>query len=150
IVTKSTDGRLWFTSMDSMSIINPRHLSFNKIAPPVQIEQVTADHKTYDAASVANKRLPALLRDLEIEYTALNLVAPEKVHFRYKLEGWDSDWQDVGNRRQAFYNNLPPQHYKFRVLAYNNSNIWNETSASLDFSIAPTYYQTSWFVFLCV
>jgi len=150
LVAKSSDGRLWFSGYDGVNVIDPRHLPVNKLPPPVNIEQVTADHKTYDAASVANEKLPALLRDLEIDYTALSLAAPEKVRFRIKLEGWDSDWQDVGNRRQAFYSNLPPRHYKFRVLACNNSGVWNETGAALDFSIAPAYYQTSWFLILCV
>src|SRR5215470_15917162 len=148
-VTKSADGRIWFLPWDGVAVVDPRHLPHNELPPPVQIEQVTADHKTYDAASVANEKLPALLRELEIDYTALSFVAPEKVRFRIKLEGWDSDWQDVGNRRQAFYGNLPPRHYRFRVLACNNSGVWNETGASLDFSIAPAYYQTSWFAFLC-
>src|SRR6185295_15354760 len=62
-----------------------------------------------------------------------------------KLEGWDADWQDVGNRREAFYNNLPPRNYRFRVIASNNSGVWNEAGAVLDFSIAPAYYQTTWF-----
>ena len=86
-----------------------------------------------------------LTRDLEIDYTALSLVAPEKIRFRYKLEGYDGDWQDVGNRRQAFYTNLSPTNYRFRVIACNNSGVWNETGASLNFSIAPAYYQTAWF-----
>src|SRR5262249_55237166 len=64
---------------------------------------------------------------------------------RYKLEGMDDDWQDAGTRRQAFYNNLPPRTYHFRVIACNNSGVWNETGASLDFSVAPAYYQTAWF-----
>ena len=89
--------------------------------------------------------LPALIRDLEIDYTALSLVAPEKVRFRYKLEGHDRDWQDAGTRRQAFYNNLPPRTYRFRVIASNNSGVWNEAGAFLDFSVAPAYYQTIWF-----
>jgi len=67
------------------------------------------------------------------------------MRFRYKLEGWDRDWEDVGTRRQAFYNNLPPRSYRFRVIASNNSGVWNETGAALDFSIAPAYYQTAWF-----
>ena len=70
---------------------------------------------------------------------------PEKVHFRYKLEGLDGDWQDAGNRRQTFYNNLSPGNYRFRVLASNNSGVWNEAGAFLDFAIAPAYYQTTWF-----
>src|SRR5262249_34660879 len=149
LVTKSADGKMWLLSFDEVGVVDHAQLPDNELPPPVQIEQVTADHKTYDAASVANGRLPALLRDLEIDYTALSLVVPEKVRFRTKLEGWDSDWQDVGSRRQAFYSNLPPRHYKFRVLACNNSGVWNETGAAIDFSIARAYYQTSWFAFLC-
>src|SRR5262249_47922459 len=86
-----------------------------------------------------------LVRDLRIDYTALSLVAPEKIRFRYKLENWDRDWQDVGNRRQAFYNNLAPGPYRFRVSAANNSGVWNEAGAVCDFSVAPAYYQTAWF-----
>ena len=97
-----------------------------------------------------NLRLPPRVRDLEIDYTALSLVAPEKVDFRYKLEGRDRDWQDAGNRRQAFYTDLPPRNYRFRVVASNNSGVWNETGAFLDFSVAPAYYQATWFRLSCV
>jgi signal transduction histidine kinase/ligand-binding sensor domain-containing protein len=146
-VAKSADGRLWFRSADGVSVIDPQHLPFNRLAPPVHIEQITADRKSYDVAAQANHsvRLPPSIRDLQIDYTALSLVAPEKMRFRYQLEGWDRDWQEVGTRRQAFYNNLPPRSYRFRVTASNNSGVWNETGAALDFSIAPAYYQTSWF-----
>src|SRR5262249_43596555 len=94
--------------------------------------------------------LPPLVRDLEIDYAALSLVAPEKNRFRVKLEGWDRDWQDMGNRRQAFYGNLAPRSYRFRVIAANNSGVWNETGASFDFAITPAYYQTGWFRALVV
>ncbi len=114
----------------------------------MHIEQITADRKTYDTNGQV--RLPALTRDLQIDYTALSLVAPEKIRFRVKLESHDRDWQDVGNRRQAFYNDLPPRHYRFRVMACNNSGVWNEAGAFLDFSIAPAYYQTAWFRVSCV
>jgi signal transduction histidine kinase len=97
----------------------------------------------------SNLRLPPLIRDLEIDYTALSLVAPEKIGFRVKLEGRDPDWKDVGNDRKAFYNDLPPRNYRFRVMACNNSGVWNEAGASFDFSIAPAYYQTSWFQASC-
>ncbi len=90
-------------------------------------------------------RLPPLIRDLQIDYTALSLVAPEKNLFRYKLEGRDTDWQEVTDRRQVFYNDLPPGNYRFRVMASNNSGVWNETGTYLDFYIAPAYYQTTWF-----
>jgi len=151
-VTKTPDGKIWFLPRDGVGVIDPRHLPFNKLPPPVHIEQVTADRKTYDPASYGNGRvsLPALIRDLEIDFTALSLVAPEKVRFRYKLEGRDRDWQEAGNRRQAFYSDLPPRNYRFRVLACNNSGVWNEAGAFLDFSVARAYYQTTWFLTLCV
>ena len=151
-VAKSTDGKLWFLPWDGVSVIDPHHLPFNGHPPPVQIERITADGKTYDAASDTKRplRLPALIRDLEIEYTALSLVAPEKIRFRYKLEGWDPDWQDVGNRRQAFYSNLSPGNYRFRVMACNNSGVWNEAGRFSYFAIAPAYYQTTWFRLTCV
>ena len=146
-VTKSPDGRIWFVPYDGVSVIDPQHLPFNKLPPPVHIEQITADHKTYDVTSDASGRvsLPPRVRDLQIDYTALSLGAPEKVLFRYKLEGWDRDWQDVGTRRQAFYSNLPPRNYTFRVMACNNSSVWNEAGTSLNFFVAPAYYQTWWF-----
>jgi signal transduction histidine kinase/ligand-binding sensor domain-containing protein len=152
MVTKSRDGKIWFLSRDGVGVIDPRHLPYNKVPPPVYIEQITADRKAYDPTSYGNGRvpLPALIRDLEIDYTALSLVAPEKVHFRYKLEGRDSDWQDAGTRRQAFYTNLPPRNYRFRIKACNNSGVWNEAGTSLDFSVAPAYYQTMWFRSSCV
>ncbi|MBV9771724.1 MAG: hypothetical protein JOZ32_19290 [Bryobacterales bacterium] len=148
---KSADGRLWFLPSDGVTLVDPRHLAFNRLAPPVLIEQVTANHKTYNAPSdgKATLRLPALVRDLEIDYTALSLVAPEKMQFRYRLEGYDREWQDAGNRRQAFYTNLSPMNYRFRVIACNNNGVWNEAGAALDFSVAPMYYQTLWFEASC-
>jgi ligand-binding sensor domain-containing protein len=146
-VAKTKDGKLWFVAGDGVSVIDPHHLPFNKLPPPVHVEQVMADRKTFDASS--KLRLPALTRDLEIDYTALSLVAPEKNRFRVKLEGRDPDWKEVGNERKAFYNDLPPRNYRFRVAASNNSGVWNEAGASFDFSIAPAYYQTAWFQASC-
>jgi signal transduction histidine kinase len=146
-VAKSTDGRIWLLPWDGVSVLDPHNLAFNNLPPPVDIEEITADRKKYETSS--NLRLPPLIRDLEIDYTALSLVAPEKNRFKYKLEGYDGDWQDVGNRRQAFYTNLPPRNYRFRVMASNNSGVWNQAGASFDFSIDPTYYQTTWFKALC-
>jgi signal transduction histidine kinase/ligand-binding sensor domain-containing protein len=155
--SKAPDGRIWFSAVDGVSVIDPRHLPYNKVPPPVQIEQIIVDRKNYyESASVVTAdvnrrvRLPALSRDLQIDYTALSLVAPEKVQFRYKLEGFDKDWQDAGTRRQAFFSNLPPRKYRFWVMACNNSGVWNEAGTFLDFSIAPAYYQTIWFRLSCV
>src|SRR5208283_4477917 len=153
-VTKSLDGKLWFSVENGVSVVNPHHLPFNKLPPPVHVEQIIADRKTYwqnwsgDAPS-SHPKLPPLVRDLAIDYTALSLVVPEKVHFRFKLEGQDRDWRAVVNERQVQYSNLPPGNYRFRVTACNNSGVWNEEGASLDFSIAPAYWQTNWFRTLC-
>ena len=151
-VTKSPDGKIWFAAMDGVSVIDPRHIPFNKLPPPVQVERVIADHKNYDASSQESGglRLPQHVRDLEIDYTALSLVAPEKNRFRYKLEGRDHDWQDAGTRRQVFYTDLAPREYRFDVIASNNSGVWNEEGASLDFVIPPAYHQTNSFRALCL
>src|SRR5580658_9310962 len=146
-VAKTADGKIWFVTDDGVSVIDPRHLPFNKLPPPVHIEQITADRKKYETSSI--QRLPPLIRDLEIEYTALSLVAPEKIRFRVKLEGHDPDWQDAGNERKKSYNDLPPRNYRFRVMASNNSGEWNEAGDSFDFSIKPAYYQTAWFQMSC-
>jgi PAS domain S-box-containing protein len=147
-VTKSPDGRIWFVPPDGVSVIDPHHLPFNKLPPPVHIEQITADHKIYGADS--RWRLPPLIHDVEIDYTALSFVAPEKVLFRYKLEPRERSWQDAGNRRQAYYTDLAPGRYRFRVIACNNSGVWNETGDSLDLEIPPAWYQTVSFRAICI
>jgi signal transduction histidine kinase/streptogramin lyase len=146
-VAKSTDGKLWFVPGEGVQVVDPRHLAVNQVPPPVHIEQVTADGKPYQLKQ--GMRLPANVRDVWIDYTALSLAAPEKVHFKYMLEGQDLDWKEVINDRQAQYSNLRPRKYRFRVLASNNSGVWNETGDALEFSIAPAYYQTNWFGALC-
>ena len=113
LVTKSPDGKIWFSPPDGVSFIDPRHLPFNKLPPPVYVEQITADGKKYDASP--GLRLPPRVRDLSIDYTALSLVVPEKVRFRFKLEGQDRDWREVVNSRHVQYSNLPPGNYRFRV-----------------------------------
>ena len=148
LVAKTPDGRIWFLPFDAVSVFDPAHLKSNPLPPPVHIEQVTADRKAYDAS--ASVKLPPLVRDLQIDYTALSFVAPEKVRFRYRLEGRDKEWQDAGNRRQAFYTDLKPGDYRFRVIAANNSGVWNSEGATLQFSIAPAWWQTKWLYGLAV
>jgi PAS domain S-box-containing protein len=146
--TRSKDGRLWFANGTVAQMIDPGRLFRNSIPPPVHIEAVIADRKSYSPQN--GLHLPALTRDLEIDYTALSFVVPQKVRFRYKLEGYDPEWQDPQTRRQAFYSNLRPGNYRFHVIASNNSGVWNEAGAELDFNLAPAYYQTTWFRGLCV
>jgi signal transduction histidine kinase len=129
-------------------MIDPGHLHRNDIAPPVHIEGLVANHQDYQLQE--HLRLPPLIRNLEIDYTALSFSVPRRVRFRYWLEGYDAGWQDPGTRRQAFYNDLRPGKYRFRVIACNNDGVWNETGEALDFSIAPAWYQTGWFMVLSV
>jgi PAS domain S-box-containing protein len=134
---------LWFANQNVVQMIDPAHLDNNPIAPPVHVEEIMGDHKSY--APRDGLRLPALTRDLEIDYTALSFVAPQKVRFRYKLEGRDSEWQYPGTRRQAFYADLRPANYRFRVMACNNDGVWNEEGATIAFSLAAAWFQTWWF-----
>jgi len=147
-VAKSLDGRIWFLTFDGLSVIDPRHLPFNKVPPPVHIEQITANGKIYDRSN--GLQLPARIRDLKIDYTALSFVVPEKVRFRYQLEGQDRNWREATNDREVQYSNLPPGDYVFRVTAANDSGVWNDAGDMLRFSIAPVYYQTNWFRAVCV
>jgi signal transduction histidine kinase/ligand-binding sensor domain-containing protein len=146
-IVRTADGRLWLTGVDGLTVVDPHQPPFNKLPPPVHVERLVADRTPYNAS--APQQLPARVRDLEIGYTALSLVAPERIQFRYILEGRDREWQEAGNRRSAFYTDLPPGSYRFHVIASNNSEVWNTQGAALDFSIAPAYWQTNWFRALC-
>jgi signal transduction histidine kinase len=144
----SPDGRLWFVNLNVLEMVDPGQLKVNPTPPPVHIEQAVADRRSY--LPRPDLQLPPLTRDLEIDYTALSFVVPQRVRFRYKLEGHDSGWEEPGTRRQAFYSDLRPGRYRFRVIACNNDGVWNEVGASLDFSVAPAWYQTNWFRALCL
>lgn len=141
------DGTIWFANGSVLQQINPLKLYSNPLRPPVYVEAITADNKRYPIQ--ANLKLPALSRDIEIDYTALSFRIPERVRFRYRLDGWDKDWQSASTRRQAFYTNLRPGSYRFHVIACNDDGLWDERGASFDFTIAPRYYQTAWFQILC-
>ena len=145
---QATDGKLWFNASNGIVGIDPANIFTNTLPPPVSIRSVSANGRQVD--SLTNLHLPPRTTDLQIGYTALSLSVPEKVQFRYRLEGVDKDWQDAGTRREAFYTRLVPGRYHFRVIACNNDGVWNEAGAHLDFVIAPTWYQTIWFRGLCV
>jgi signal transduction histidine kinase/ligand-binding sensor domain-containing protein len=142
-ISKSPDGKLWFANENILQTLDPEHLGSNNLPPPVCVEQIIADRKKYSPR--ANLQLPVQTKDIEIDYTALSLVVPEKVRFRYKLEGHDSEWQEPQNRREAFYTDLPPGNYRFHVIASNNDGVWNEAGAAVSFAVLPAVYQTAWF-----
>jgi signal transduction histidine kinase/ligand-binding sensor domain-containing protein len=149
LVARTRDGRIWFATTNGIAYVDPRrHIPKNDLPPPVHVETVKIGDKVLAPADgiVLNRNT----KDIEIDYTALSLSVPERVLFRYKLEGHDTEWQEPGTRRRAFYNDLSPRKYKFRVIACNNDGVWNEEGATLDFSVAPAWYQTIWFRVSCV
>ncbi len=143
----SPDGRVWFVNSGVVQMVDPSKLSQNALPAETYIDSVIANRKEF--AATKNLRLPPNPRDLQIDYTSPTFTVPQKVKFRYRLEGYDHDWHDAGTRRQAFYTDLPPGKYSFRVIASNSDGVWNENGAKLDFSVAPAYYQTTWFRSLC-
>jgi PAS domain S-box-containing protein len=145
---KSSDGRLWFLTMDGVSVINPDKIKLNLVSPMVKIEKMIANKNTVDInKEVLN--LPSDTKNLEFQYTALSFLVPERVYFKYKLIGLDDQWQEVQTRRIAYYTKLPPGHYRFQVIACNDDGIWNQSGASINFYLEPYFYQTWWFFLLC-
>gem|GEM_PF-2561096 len=147
---QGTDGRIWFTAARGLAWVDPKNRKYLKNAqpPPISITSISAGSSLY--TRLTDLRLPSHTANLHISYTALSLSIPERVRFRYKLEGLDKDWQDAGTRRQAFYTNLGPGSYRFRVIACNNDGVWNEVGDQLDFSIAPAWFQTNLFRAACL
>ena len=140
------DGRLWFLTRQSVMRINPARLVRNAVVPPVAIRSLTLNGQRHvDPGSIT---LPAGKTNLSIEYTGLSFSVPSRVRFRYMLEGVDKGWIDPGTRRQAFYTNLDPGTYRFRVMASNNDAVWNPNSTMLEFTIPPTFLQSPWFALL--
>lgn len=144
---RSSDGRLWFATGNGVAMIDPKSIRNDPRPPPVLIEQFYLGDKALELKKPL--RLAPGSRELRFHYTALSFAAPEKVQFRYKLEGVDSDWINAGTRRVAFYNEIPPGTHRFRVIACNSDGVWNEQGAQLAFVLEPHFYQTFWFYAIC-
>jgi signal transduction histidine kinase/ligand-binding sensor domain-containing protein len=166
---KMRDGTLWFPTTNGVAIIDPRKI---KLLPPapVVIERAIIDGQDMKMEATGVRRAapksghvdiqslqasapprldPGRGRVLEFHYTACSFVEAERILFQYKLEGYDSDWQDAGTRRVAYYTNLSPGGYNFRVRACNHHNVWNPTGASFAFYLTPFFYRTPWFYTAC-
>lgn len=140
---RSRDGRLWFASAKGAVAVDMARLTVNQDPPPVLIEEVRCGSRTLEPAQAA--KMPAGSRDWDFCFTALSLSAPERVQFRHRLVGYDSDWVEAGTERRALYRGLAPGAYRFQVIACNDDGVWNETGASFGFTIAPFLWQTRWF-----
>ena len=153
MVTKSKDGKVWFIGLDGVGVIDPRRLSHNGLPPPVHIERIAANGKLYwqnlTAMAPSSLALPPLIRDLEIEYTAMSLAVPEKADFvQARRPGRTGRKSAIGGRRSI--TNLDPGNYRFRVIAATTAAYGTRRAHALDFSVAPAYWQTRWFRVLCV
>lgn len=142
------DGRLWFITADGFFWINPRTLYPNRLAPPVKIRSLSAGNVIYPASGKVE--LPKGTSDVNISYAAVSLSLPQRIHYRYRLDGIDADWVDPGSRRDAIYTNLGAGTYRFHVIASNNDGVWNMEGATLLFVIPPTFLQSNLFVVLCM
>lgn len=145
-LAQDSDGRLWFATASDIATLDPAAIPRNRSAPPVQIRSVQSDGRAYPA--LPEVVLPEGSSDLQLAFTALSLGMPERVRFRYRLEGIDRSWQDAGERRAAFYTNLPPGSYRFHVTAANEDGVWNSDGAAIRITIPPMFTQTPWFVAL--
>lgn len=143
-----SDGRLWFATTGGVVAVDPARIEHNPLAPPVTLRALWVNGERVPAG--ADLKLPALTRSLQFNYAALSLAIPQRVRYRYRLEGFDGDWQEAGTRREAYYTNLGPGDYRFRVIASNNDGVWNEQGTSVQLSIAPAFFQTTWFAALGV
>jgi PAS domain S-box-containing protein len=142
------DGRLFFATVRGVAIIDPNHIAINAIAPPVWNEEVLLDGNAQGVSFTSLVVGPGR-HTLDIQYTALSLVAPKKVAFRYRLRGFSDEWIDAGNRRVAFFTNLPPGNYLFEVVGSNNDGVWSLARNPLRFHFRAAFYQTWWFWIAC-
>ncbi len=148
---RARDGRLWFPTVKGFAIVNPDNVPHNPLPPPVLVEGVAVAGTALLADTLdGDLKLPPGRRRLEFQYTALSLTDPEKVRFKYKLEGLESSWDEAGTKRTADYSYIPPGRYQFRVIACNNDGVWNNTGATLAVTVLPYFWQTKWFMVLVV
>jgi signal transduction histidine kinase len=140
----SGDGQVWFSNGQTLQKIDPQRIPRNVAVPPVHIEAIAADGRQYGLTGNPVP-LPSNVRNLEIHYSALSFMKPDKIQFRYRLVGLSDTWLDAGSRREAVYNNLTPGNYTFQVVAANSDGVWNTTGESLSVSVAAAWYQTSLF-----
>jgi hypothetical protein len=140
---RTPDGTLWFATLRGITVTNPEHQQENRLPPPVVIENVTIDDQP--APSTDSISLGPSHTRLSLHYAGLSFVAPARVRYRYRLDGFDPRWIDAGARRVAYYTNIPPGHYTFRVLAANNDGVWNQSGATLEIRVLPHTWQTWWF-----
>ncbi|QXD15837.1 response regulator [Rhodocaloribacter litoris] len=143
---RARDGKLWFATMKGVVRLDPARIPVNRVPPPVVIEEVVVAGRPLPLSGTPE--LPPGRKDFTFRYTALSFAAPSDVRFRYRLDGYNDDWVEAGPRREAYYTNLPPGTYTFRLEARNADGVRNETGPTFTFRVRPHFYQTPWFLLL--
>ena len=141
---KSRDGRLWFPSTMGVASIDPRHIPINETPPIIVLQDVIVDRERVPVKDEVVEFQPGKDK-IVFHYAGISFVAPEKVRYKFHLEGVDEEWVEAGSRRAAYYTNLKPGHYTFRVMAQNGDGVWSENEATYSFYLKPFFYQTTWF-----
>ena len=147
------DGSLWFATLDGAATVTPESMAKNDLPPRTAIERVLVNDQPIDSVMGSPSKLLTLPPGgarIEVQYAGLSFVAPQKVRYRYRLAGFDKDWVEAGARREAFYTNVPPGHFRFLVVSSNNDGVWSTEPASFEMRVKPTLLQTWWFYALLV
>ena len=144
VVGKMRDGRIWFSTIHGVIVIDPAHIRRVLPLPKVVVEEAQVNGQDVDPASIG--KLGPGRTNLYFRYTALSYASPTRITFRHRLDGFDRDWVEAGSRREAFYTNLSPGSYRLRVSAANLDSPWNEVVRPVEFTVVPYFYQTRWFL----
>jgi signal transduction histidine kinase len=145
---EGTDGRLWFATSGGVVWLDPSNAAKNVPPPPITIQSVSADDKSYQLGS--ELKFPAHTSNVQISYAAVSLSDPTTIRFRYRLQETDKDWHAVSAAQPVSYRNLAPRSYHFSVNATDTNGVWSDAVATTEFTILPAFYQTGWFIALCV
>ena len=142
-VAKDISGKIWFSMNRGLAVVDPARAINNSAPALVHMEGFSADGNAVDAQK--NVRLRDPHRRITFNYAALSLSVPERVRYKYKLDGMDEGWSDPVAAKEVTYNNLSSGAYRFRVTATNSEGLWNGQELAIPFEIAPAYWQTWWF-----
>jgi len=145
VAARAADGQLWVPNMKAVAVINPALMQPHNAIPSVVIEEVSVDGKDFPPQFDVPLQVPYGRSRFEFHYTALGLPVPEAVRFRYRLTGFDKEWVDAGVRRYAYYGQLPPGRYDFRVMAAGSDGIWHEAPTPLGLVVVPHLWELRWF-----
>lgn len=138
---RDRDGRLWFSTIDGIAVIDPGSFPLNRVVPKVRVEAVTVQGRPAATRPDGTFEILAGMSSIDIAYTAFSFIAPSKVRFRHRIAGLEDTWQDVGARRTAYYTRLPPGSYAFEVMASNNDGVWNPAPASARLDVLPFFWE---------